>query len=200
MINFVQSGKSYSITCCKLRRRNGQNIVTGSPNSRATLIADLNVEVPENIFGGQQNRIFEKIIGVGELNVDKVCSHCSALISKYQGHQVVKCHKCNYTLNPNDLDSKMSANIIGLHGGNKIDLIVNERVLSDLFGNLKNLTEDELTLKILQLKSVSICTKGKLVLKMKFNDIGDDVLIAAVESGRVPEDTTVDEKLESETK
>ena len=97
----------------------------------------------------------------------------------------------------------MSANIIGLHGGNKIDLIVNEGVLSDLFGNLNNLTEDELTLKILQLKSVSICTKGKSVLKITFIDIGDDILIAAVESGRIKDitvDTTVDEKLESENK
>ena len=81
-----------------------------------------------------------------------------------------------------------------------INLVVNEHVRGDLFGNLNGLTEDVLTLKILQLKSVSVCTKGTSVLKIKFNDIDDDVLIAAVESRGVKDitkDTTVDEKTES---
>ena len=59
------------------------------------------------------------------------------------------------------------------------------------------------TLNILQLKSVSVCRKGKSVLKIEFNDIDGDVLIAGVESRGVKditEDTTLDEKLQSESK
>ena len=53
------------LRAAKLRRRNGLNVLTASQNLVATLLPDVDVEVPDNIFRGQEVRNLRRLSGWG---------------------------------------------------------------------------------------------------------------------------------------
>ena len=193
LIKIITNEGCYQITHLKIRKIEGEVVLTTSPRSSCTVVSvSVDIPTPQNVtFANLRTIIVEKLSEVGDLNRYVVCIYCKKKMPNCIGKTNVKCEHCKRRMRVKDLEECLMVPVFIYddESETKIQVTATGQIILSIMADISD--DDVIADFLLDLKNISITYKvaSKMITEMKCNAADDYDLLEVNENILNPEGT-----------